>query len=147
MTFVAQPVTIGEQKVCPESESESLKFFTTPTPQVENPSDSDSDSSTSTPTPQPWCCILLERLFSSNSNSIIATHARDHSTAMICSVQKCNWLCCSVGCHVFRNRQRKFNDASAYNVRKLHFQTDLCEAFAADKKQYYYEDLVLGWGV
>ena len=38
--FVAQTVTIGEQKVCPESES--LKFSTTPTPQVENPSDSDS---------------------------------------------------------------------------------------------------------
>ena len=37
---MAQTVTIGEQKVCPESES--LKFSTTPTPQVENPSDSDS---------------------------------------------------------------------------------------------------------
>jgi len=47
--FVAQTVTIGEEKVCPESES--LKFSTTPTPQVENPSDS------STPTPQPWCCV------------------------------------------------------------------------------------------
>jgi len=46
VTFVAQTVTIGEQKVCPESES--LKFSTTPTPLVENPSDS------STPTPQPW---------------------------------------------------------------------------------------------
>jgi len=47
---VAQTVTIGEQKVCPESES--LKFSTTPTPtpQVENPSDFDS----STPTPQPF---------------------------------------------------------------------------------------------
>ena len=43
---MAQTVTIGEQKVCPESES--LKFSTTPTPQVENPSDS------STPTSQPW---------------------------------------------------------------------------------------------
>jgi len=47
---VAQTVTNGGQKVCPESES--LKFSRTPTPQVENPSDSDSDSST--PTPQPW---------------------------------------------------------------------------------------------
>jgi len=37
-TFVAQTVTVGEQKVCPES----LKFSTTPTPQVENPFDSDS---------------------------------------------------------------------------------------------------------
>jgi len=35
---VAQTVTIGEQKVSPESES--LKFSATPTPQVENPSDS-----------------------------------------------------------------------------------------------------------
>jgi len=51
------------------------------------------------------CGILLERLFSRNSESITAAHVRDHSTAMICSVQKCNWLCCNVGCHVFRNRQ------------------------------------------
>jgi len=42
---VAQTVTIGEQKVSPESES--FKFSATPTPQVQNPSDS------STPTPQP----------------------------------------------------------------------------------------------
>jgi len=37
---VAQTVTIGEQKVSPESES--LKFSATPTPQVQNPSDFDS---------------------------------------------------------------------------------------------------------
>jgi len=37
-TFVAQTVTIGEQKV--STESEPLKFFATPTHQVENPSDS-----------------------------------------------------------------------------------------------------------
>jgi len=52
----------------------------------------------------------LERLFSCNSESITAAHVRDHSTAvstaMTCSVQKCNWLCCDVGCHVFKNRQR-----------------------------------------
>jgi len=54
----------------------------------------------------PLCGMLLERLFSCNSESITAVHVRDHSTAMICSVQKCNWLCCNVGCHVFRNRQR-----------------------------------------
>jgi len=41
---VARTVTIGEQKVGPES----LKFSATSTPQVENPSDS------STPTSQPW---------------------------------------------------------------------------------------------
>ena len=55
VTFVAQTVTIGEQKVCPESES--LKFSTTPTPQVENRSDSYS----STPTPQPWAQVQLNR--------------------------------------------------------------------------------------
>jgi len=46
------------------------------------------------------CGILLQRLFSCNSESITTAH-----TAMICSVQKCNWLCCNVGCHVFRNKQ------------------------------------------
>ena len=30
-----------------------------------------------------------------------------HSTAMFCFVQKCHWLCCNFGWHVFRNRQRK----------------------------------------
>jgi len=52
------------------------------------------------------CGILLERLFSCNSGSITAAHVRDHSIVMICSVQKCNWLCFNLGCHVFRNRQR-----------------------------------------
>jgi len=46
--------------------------------------------------------MLLERLFSCNSGSITAAHVRDDSTAMICFVQKCNWLCFIVGCHVFR---------------------------------------------
>jgi len=30
------------------------------------------------------CGILLERLFSCNSESITAAHVKDHSTAMIC---------------------------------------------------------------
>jgi len=34
-----------------------------------------------------------------------------------------------------------------YNVRKLHFQANLCEVFAEDKQQHYCEDLVLGWTV
>ena len=34
-----------------------------------------------------------------------------------------------------------------YNVRKLHFQANLCEVFAEDKQQHYCEDLVLGWAV
>jgi len=51
---VAKTVTIGEQNVCPESES--LKFSATPTPQVENSSDS------STPTPQPCRKDILSTL-------------------------------------------------------------------------------------
>jgi len=62
-TFVAQTVTIGEQKVCPESES--LKFSTTPTPQVENPYDSDS----STPTPQP-CSALHSPIRSASKRQL-----------------------------------------------------------------------------
>jgi len=34
--------------------------------------------------------MLLKRLFSCKSESITAAHVRDHSTVMICSVQKCN---------------------------------------------------------
>jgi len=34
-----------------------------------------------------------------------------------------------------------------HNVRKLHFQANLCEAFAEDKQQHYCGDLVLGWAV
>jgi len=52
------------------------------------------------------CGILLERLFSCNSESVAAAHVRDHRTAIICSVQKCNWLRCNVGYHLFRNRHR-----------------------------------------
>jgi len=46
------------------------------------------------------------KVISCNSESITAAHVRDHSTVMICSVQKCKWLWCNVGCHIFRNRQR-----------------------------------------
>jgi len=35
-----------------------------------------------------------------------------------------------------------FNDASAYNVRELDFQANLCEAFVEDKKQHCCGDLV-----
>jgi len=31
------------------------------------------------------------------------------------------------------------------NIRKLDFQANLCEVLAEDKKQHYYEDLLLGW--
>jgi len=45
--------------------------------------------------------------------------------------------------------QRKVGNscASTYNVRKLHFQARLCEAFAEDRKQHDCGDLVLGWAV
>jgi len=58
-----------------------------------------------------------------------------------------NWLYCNVVCHVFGNRQRKIWRCkhSLYNVRKLHFQANLCEVFAENKQQHYCGDLVLGW--
>ena len=31
------------------------------------------------------------------------------------------------------------------NLGKSHFQANLCEVFAEDKKQHYCGDLVLGW--
>jgi len=31
------------------------------------------------------------------------------------------------------------------NIRKLHFQANLCEVLAEDKKQHYCGDLVLRW--
>jgi len=34
-----------------------------------------------------------------------------------------------------------------YNVRKLHFQANICEVFAEDKKQHYCRDLFLGGAV
>ena len=34
-----------------------------------------------------------------------------------------------------------------YNVKKQHFQANLCDLFAEDKKQHYCGDLVLGWVV
>jgi len=38
------------------------------------------------------CVALLEKLFSCNSESITAGHVKDHSTAIICFVQKFNRL-------------------------------------------------------
>ena len=43
--------------------------------------------------------------------------------------------------------QRKCNDASVYNIRKLDFQANICETFAAGQMQHYYGELVLGRGV
>ena len=44
------------------------------------------------------CGVLLKRLFSWNNESFTVAHVRDHSAAMICFVQKCNWLCYNIGC-------------------------------------------------
>jgi len=41
----------------------------------------------------------------------------------------------------------KFNDSCVYNVRKLHFQANLCEVVAEDKNQHYCGDLILVWAV
>jgi len=56
--------------------------------------------------------VLLERSLSLNNEGFASANVRDHSAAMICFVQKCNWLCWNVGCHVFRKRQLKYNDSS-----------------------------------
>jgi len=53
------------------------------------------------------CDVLLEWLFSLNSDGFTAAHVRDYTTAWICFAWKCNWFCCNVGCHLFKKRQRK----------------------------------------
>ena len=42
------------------------------------------------------CGVLLERSLSWNNESFTAVRVRDHSAAMICFVQKCNWSCCNL---------------------------------------------------
>ena len=73
---------------------------------------------------------------------------RDHSTAVICFVQK-RWLIGFTVTLVVKYSETdsiKFEDVSvAYNVRKLNFQANLCEVFAENKQQHYCGDLVLGW--
>jgi len=80
----------------------------------------------------------------------MAPHVKDHSTAVICFVQK-RWLIGFTVTLVVTYSETdsvKFEDASvAYNVRKLHFQANLCKVFAENKQQHYCGDLVLGWVV
>ena len=82
--------------------------------------------------------------------SLTAAHVRDHSTAVICFVQK-RWLTgFSVTLFVTNSEtdRVKFKDASvAYSVRKLHFEANLCDVFAENKQQDYCGDLVFGWVV
>ena len=64
------------------------------------------------------------------------TCERPQYSHIICFVQKCNRLCCNVGCHVNLKMQ-------IYIVKKLHLQANLCEVFAEIKKQNYCRDIVL----
>jgi len=78
------------------------------------------------------------------------TRERPQYTAMICFVQK-RWLIGFTVTFVVAYSETdsvKFKDASvAYNVRKLHFQANLCEVFAENKQQHYCGDLASGWVV
>jgi len=67
---------------------------------------------------------------------------RDHSTAMICFVQKCNWLCRNVGCHINLRMQ-------ICNIKKLHLQANLCEVLEirGKQRQNYCGDIVLVVGL
>jgi len=89
------------------------------------------------------CGVLLERSFSCNEESFTAAHVRDHSTAMICFVQK-RWptgFAVTLVVTYSETDSVKFSDGSVY-VTELHFQANLCEVFAEDKKQHYCGDLV-----
>jgi len=80
---VAQTVTIGEQKVCPQSESLKFSTTTTPTPHVENPS----DSSTPIHSPDSRCQFVhfsIKLLFLIHMSASLAPNAR--------YVAKCNEL-------------------------------------------------------
>jgi len=52
------------------------------------------------PTFYPVWCTVRRGIFLKQGESFTAAHVRDHSRAMIGFVQKCNWLCCNIGCHI-----------------------------------------------
>ena len=94
------------------------------------------------------CGVLIESSLSWNNESFTAAHVRDHSAAMVCFVQ--TGFAVTLFVTYLETGSVQLNDSSAYNVRKLHFQANLCEVFAENKKQHYCGDLVLGrpvtWG-
>jgi len=45
-----------------------------------------------------------------------------HNTAMICFVQKYNWLSCNVGCHVYINKQRKIQRCQCITLESYIFR-------------------------
>jgi len=71
------------------------------------------------------CDMLLERLFSRNSESFIAAHVRDHSRTTICFVQNVTGFAVTLVVTYTETDSVKFDDASVSNVRKLHFQANL----------------------
>ena len=83
------------------------------------------------------CGVLLERSLSWNTESFTAAHVRDHGAAMICFVQNATGFAVTLFVTYSQTGSEQFNDSSAYNVRKLHFQANLCEVFAENKKQHY----------
>ena len=52
------------------------------------------------------CGILLEKLFSCNSESITAAHVRDNSTPIVVLCRNVNGFTVTLVVTVFRNRQR-----------------------------------------
>ena len=104
-----------------------------------------------------FCDIVI--LFGTTCKSNTVRHVSYHSTILqyfcTCNRNKKNKYI------LFRKAQRAACKGSkaacrsraavwpplVYNVLKLDFQANLCEAFGEDKKQHYCGDLVLGWGV
>jgi len=72
----------------------------------------------------------------------MSAHMRDHSTAVICFVQKRRLTDFTVTLVVTYSE----TDSVIFG-QTSHFQANLCEVFAEDKQQHYYGDLVLGWAV
>jgi len=58
-----------------------------------------------------------------------------------------NWFYCNVGCHVFRNRQRKIKKCNCIMLENYIFRQTSAKFFTEDKQQHYRGDLVLGWAV
>jgi len=56
----------------------------------------------------------------------MAAHVRDHSTAMICFMQKC-WLNCF---NVTLVATYSETDSVKFSSLELHFQTKVCKVFA-----------------
>ena len=77
------------------------------------------------------CGMLLERLFSWNSERITAAHVRDHIVQpWFVSCRNATDFAVTLVVTSSETDSAKFNDTSVYYVRKLHFQASLCDVFA-----------------